>query len=69
MNVRILTEEQKNMLVGHQFSDSMYFNPIQDANDNWVISENEVDQCTNVEFSWVNTLDVIVFEPKIESFS
>jgi hypothetical protein len=38
-----------------------YFNPIQDANDNWIISQEEVDQCS---FKWVKALPLIEYIPK-----
>jgi hypothetical protein len=41
-----------------------YFNPIQDANDNWVISTEEINFCTNPEFQWVKYLPLIEYKPK-----
>jgi hypothetical protein len=62
--VGLLTLEQKNQLIGHQFSLDCYFNPIQDDNDNWVISIQEMQDCTVQEFLWVKDLDLIPFVPK-----
>jgi len=56
-----LTIEQKDLLVGQLFDDSSYFNPIQDINDNWFISEIEQQQC-NLE--WLKTLSTSEFTPK-----
>ena len=64
IQVGLLTEEQKNELIGKQFMLDVYFNPIQDNNNNWVISIQEIDQCNN-EFSWVKELELITYEPKI----
>ena len=64
IQVGLLTEEQKNELTGQQFMLDVYFNPIQDLNDNWVISIQEINQCNN-EFSWVKELELITYEPKI----
>ena len=64
IQVAILTETQKNQLVGNQFSPDCYFNPIQDNNDNWVISTIEVTNCDNQEFMWVQNLEIIPFVPK-----
>ena len=36
--VGLLTEVQKDELVGQWYAPDSYFNPIQDLNDNWVIS-------------------------------
>lgn len=65
MQVVILTLEQKEQLVEKQFTIDSYFNPIQDLNDNWIISIQEVTQCTNPEFLWIKELPLIEFEPKI----
>lgn len=62
--VGLLTIEQKDSLVGQMYTDDSYFNPIQDANDNWVISVEEMEYCTNPEFMWVKDLDLIPYVPK-----
>jgi len=60
----ILTTQQADSLRGQVFLQDSYFNPIQDANDNWVISAEEVAYCANPEFLWVKELPMIPFEPK-----
>ncbi len=60
--VYLLTKDQKNELVGIQFQPYCLFNPIQDANDNWIISQEEVDGCTYEELQWVKTLPLIKFQ-------
>ena len=62
--VGLLTVEQKDELVGQMYAPDSYFNPIQDANDNWVISVEEMAYCTNEEFMWVKDLELIPYEPK-----
>jgi len=62
--VGLLTEVQKDELVGQWYAPDSYFNPIQDLNDNWVISVEEMEQCVNPDFLWVKDLDVIIYEPK-----
>jgi len=37
----IITEEQANSLIGVQYVDNIYYNPVQDINDKWFISEVE----------------------------
>lgn len=61
--VLLLTEEQKDLLVGQLFDNDSYFNPIQDRNGNWIISLEERDYNTNPEFTWVNDLPEIEYEP------
>ena len=63
IQVGLLTIEQKDELTGQQFMLDVYFNPIQDNNDNWIISIQEIDQCNN-QFSWVKELELITYEPK-----
>jgi hypothetical protein len=62
--VGLLTLEQKEQLVGQSYSDDSYFNPIQDINDSWVISTEEMIYCTNEEFMWVKDLDLIPYIAK-----
>jgi hypothetical protein len=64
INVGLLTEIQKDELIGQLYDDDSYFNPIQDVNDNWIISIEEIDQCVNPEFMWVKDLPLIPYEPK-----
>lgn len=56
-----LTTQQKDLLIGQMFADSSYFNPIQDINDNWFISEIEQQQ-SSVE--WLKALNTSTFIPK-----
>ena len=63
--VGLLTESQKDELIDQEFSTDSYFNPIQDNNNNWIISIEEMNGCTNAEFMWVKDLTLIEFEPKV----
>jgi len=60
----LLTESEKNQLVGQIFADDMTFNPLQDKDNNWVISFEEGAQCTNENFMWVQGLPAIPYNPK-----
>jgi hypothetical protein len=64
IQVGLLTDVQKDELVGQLYDEDSYFNPIQDLNDNWIISVEEIDQCVNPEFMWVKELPLITYEPK-----
>jgi hypothetical protein len=61
MTVRQLTTEQKNSLIGVEYAQNMLFNPIQDKNEEWIISNEEADQCA---IEWVKTLPEITYVPK-----
>ena len=62
--VGLLTETQKDSLIGQLYDEDSYFNPIQDINDNWIISVEEMDFCVNPEFQWVKDLPLINYKPK-----
>lgn len=62
--VGLLTESQKDSLVGQLYDDDSYFNPIQDDFDQWVISTQEINFCVNSEFQWVKELPLIEYVPK-----
>jgi len=59
-----LTAEQADSLRGQVFLQDSYFNPIQDIEDNWIISAQEVAYCANPEFLWIKDLPMIPFVPK-----
>jgi len=63
--VGLLTVEQKDLLVGQLFDEDSYFNPIQDDNNNWIISIEEIEQNQNPEFGWLQDLEMIIFVPKV----
>jgi hypothetical protein len=62
MIVYQLTPEQADSLIGVEFVPDNYFNPIQDADGNWIISQEEVNQ-TAIE--WVKELPQIEHKPII----
>ena len=62
--VGLLTELQKNELIGQLYAPDSYFNPIQDLNDNWIISIEEMEQCVNPDYLWVKDLELIEYVPK-----
>ena len=62
--VGLLTETQKDSLVGQQYAPDSYFNPIQDDFDQWVISTEEIQYNVNPDFIWVKDLPLIEYIPK-----
>jgi hypothetical protein len=64
--VGLLTIEQKDLIVSQEYTTDSYFNPIQDLNDNWVISIEEMNYCDNNDYLWVKDLDLIIYEPKVQ---
>lgn len=62
--VGLLILEQKDLLLGQLYTTDSYFNPIQDNEDNWVISIQEMEYCDNPEFLWVKDLELILYVPK-----
>lgn len=63
--IAILTTTEKDNLMNQKYDGVQYFNPIQDADGNWVISEEEINNCTNPSFQWVKSLTLSVFNPPI----
>lgn len=59
--IAILTTEQKDQLIGKTYDGVCYFNPIQDVNDNWIISQEEINQ-SNLE--WLKELELSEYLPK-----
>jgi hypothetical protein len=66
--VGLLTVKQKDSLLLQEFAPDSYFNPIQDLNDNWIISVEEMVNCVNDEFMWVKELPLILYVPKPSPF-
>lgn len=70
--IAIITENQKNILIGKKFETDSYFNPIQDLNDNWVISEQEYYYCLGLwyldelqtDLQFITTLSLSEYFPK-----
>ena len=63
--VGLLSVAQKDLLVGQLFDEDSYFNPIQDNEDNWIISIEEIEQNQNPTFGWLQDLEMIIFVPKV----
>ena len=61
--VGLLTELQKDELVGQLYAPYSYYNPIQDFYDNWIISVGEI-ECANEEFMWLKDVPLIPYTPK-----
>lgn len=59
--IAILTEAQKDQLVGQTYDGVCFYNPIQDINDNWIISEEEINQS---DLQWLKELTLEEFQPK-----
>jgi hypothetical protein len=64
--VGLLTESQKNELLGQLYDEDSFFNPITDLDENWIISVEEMEFCVNPEFQWVKDLPLIEYTPKPE---
>ncbi len=62
--VGLLTELQKDEIVGQLYAPDSYYNPIQDIDNNWIISVEEIEQTITPEFMWVKELPLIPYTPK-----
>lgn len=63
--IAILTIAQKDSLLGMKYDGIQYFNPVQDADGNWVISEEEINNCIHEPCSWVKTLPLTTFNAPV----
>jgi len=66
IQVGLLTLSQKNDIFEMLFDEDSFFNPIQDNDDNWVISTEEIEFCTVEQFQWVKQLPLIEYIQKVE---
>lgn len=70
--IAIITELQKDILIGKTYDSVCYFNPIQDLNDNWIISEQEYYYCLGLwyldelqnDLQFITTLSLSEYLPK-----
>ena len=62
--VGLLTKVQKNELVGIYYSADSIYNPIQDIDDNWIISVEEMQSTSNPDTMWVKDLELIEYIAK-----
>jgi hypothetical protein len=58
MLVAILTENQKDSLVGQLVATDWYFNPIEEMGGNWVISQQEIDGSIYPDHQWIKDLQL-----------
>ena len=65
MEVGLLTLAQKDLLVGTMYVPDVFYNPIEDCNDNWVISTQEMALTTDPAFGFIKNLTLITYCQKI----
>jgi hypothetical protein len=61
--VAVLTQAQRNMLINKRYNNGSFFNPIKDANGNWIVSKEEIDLCNEAEFYFIKDLELTEHEP------
>ena len=62
--IAIITQEQRDSLVGIEFMPQTFFNlDVKDINDKYFIDEVEISQC---EIQWLKDLPLIEYQPKIQ---
>jgi hypothetical protein len=57
--VAIISELQADSLRGQLYEPVSYFYPIKDCDGNWIISQQEIDNCVNPDFLWIKQLSLI----------
>jgi hypothetical protein len=71
--IAIITQQQRDILVDKTYDGVCFFNPIQDLNSNWIISEIEYYYCLglwyldelNLDLQFIHTLTLSEYLPKI----
>lgn len=56
MKVAEITKAQAISLKGKTYDGTQYFAPVKDINENWCLSQQEIENCTNEDFTWVKEL-------------
>ena len=64
IQVGLLTVEQKDEIQDKEYAPDSFFNAIQNISDNWIISQEEMNQCVNPLYIWVKDLPLIPYVPK-----
>jgi hypothetical protein len=62
--VALLTEVEKDELIGVYYAEDSIYNPIQDFYNDWIISLEEVQDTINPDTMWVKDLNIIEYKPK-----
>jgi hypothetical protein len=68
MQVVKITEQQKDLLIGQTWDGLTFFNPIQDAENQWFVSIEEMNGCDKPEFQWLKSCELIEYNPVISNF-
>lgn len=68
MQVVKITEEQKDILIGQTWDGVTFFNPTLDADNNWFVSQEEVNGCNKPEFQWLKSCKLIEHNPVVVNF-
>ena len=63
MQVVKITEEQKDLLIGQTWDNVTFFNPTQDADGNWFVSQEEANGCNKLDFQWLKSCELIEHNP------
>ncbi len=59
--VAILTINERDTLVGELVCPDVYFNPILDINQDWIISQQEIDMSIYPQYDWIKDLTLSVY--------
>lgn len=66
--VALLTENEKESLVGQLVCQDVYFNPNMDINMNWFISQQEIETSIYPEHAWIKDLTLTEFAGPYEPY-
>jgi len=63
--IAILTVPQKDSLIGELVCPDVYFNPIQDINLEWFISEDEINTSIYTQHEWIKSLPLVDYPTEL----
>jgi hypothetical protein len=64
MEVVKITHQQKDQIHGQKFAIDSHFNPLEDADGNWIVSTIEQELCIHPDFQWIKKCPRIEYKPK-----
>jgi hypothetical protein len=62
--VGLLDQDEKEALEGEKYALNNFFTPLKDADGNWVLPLNQIQNNKNINFWWVKYLPLIDYKPK-----
>jgi hypothetical protein len=63
--VGILDNDEKEALEGQEYAPNRYFTPLQDADNNWILPLDQIENNKNIDFWWVKHLPLVEYKTNV----